>query len=224
MSFESVVIESLLLASSGLLSFGSITIVILLLTSDRGWTNGLGYTLGYYTSYTIIGILVVLLGYQSSTNVQSGSSNILPVILLFLSGLLFFIAFRSWRKPPTTEKKENRFFAIVNGIRPIKAFGFGALVTVINFKNLALFLAAQSVVVLSDLSLMEKLLASVLVAMVFSLSVIIPVILYIIFPNSGKELLSGLKDTIDQHSRIISIWVPILFGLIFALKGVNDLL
>ncbi len=49
-----VIIQSLILASSRLLSVGSITLVILLLISDRGWRNGLGYALGYTSAYTAI--------------------------------------------------------------------------------------------------------------------------------------------------------------------------
>ena len=49
-----VLIQALVLASAGLLSVGSITLVILLLISDRGWYNGLGYALGYTGAYTVI--------------------------------------------------------------------------------------------------------------------------------------------------------------------------
>lgn len=46
-----------------MLSVGSIAIVILLLLSDRGWHNGLGYMLGYVGSYTLTEVSVVLAAY-----------------------------------------------------------------------------------------------------------------------------------------------------------------
>ena len=55
-----VLIQSLFLATSGLLSVGSITLVILLLISDRGWRNGLGYALGYTSAYSLIGVAAVI--------------------------------------------------------------------------------------------------------------------------------------------------------------------
>jgi ABC-type sulfate transport system permease component len=63
-----VLIQALLLASAGLLSAGSITLVILLLISDRGWHNGLGYALGYTIAYTVIGVSAVVLGYRATGN------------------------------------------------------------------------------------------------------------------------------------------------------------
>ena len=75
-----VLIQSLLLASGGMLSIGSITIVILLLISDQGWRNGLAYTLGYVSGYTIIGVSFVWLGYSVVEN-RSGEPGYFSSIL-----------------------------------------------------------------------------------------------------------------------------------------------
>ncbi|MGB7339104.1 MAG: hypothetical protein WBC91_09455 [Phototrophicaceae bacterium] len=56
-----ILVQSLALASGGIVSVGSITIVILLLISERGWRNGLGYMLGYVGAYALIGIAAVIL-------------------------------------------------------------------------------------------------------------------------------------------------------------------
>ena len=134
-----VLLQSLLLASSGLLSVGSITLVILLLISDRGWRNGLGYALGYTSAYTIIGVSVVVLGYSTADNNATEPSLFVPILLIILGSLLLFIGLRNWRRPAANKTEEPRFFSIVDKITPIKAFGFGAMVSVINFKNLAFF-------------------------------------------------------------------------------------
>ncbi|MBI9044979.1 MAG: GAP family protein [Anaerolineaceae bacterium] len=219
-----VLIQALVLASAGLLSVGSITLVILLLISDRGWRNGLGYALGYTSAYTLIGISVVVLGYRSSGNKTGEQSLLLPILLMVLGSLLLWLALRNWRKPVSEEKEEPRFFSIVDKITPPKAFGFGAMVSVINFKNLALFLTALSVVILSDLPISEKIIITLLVVLVFCLSVIIPVSIYILFPKRAKGLLFSIKQFLNQHSRKIGIWAPIIFGFILLLKGISELL
>ncbi|MBT3336467.1 MAG: hypothetical protein HN855_01010 [Anaerolineae bacterium] len=219
-----VILQSLLLASSGLLSVGSITLVILLLISDRGWRNGLGYALGYTSAYTTIGISVVLLGYKSAENAPREPSLFFPILLLIFGTLLLWIAFRNWRKPVSDEQDEPRFFSIVDKMTPQKSFGFGALVSVINFKNLALFLTALSVVVLSEFAISQKLIITLLVALVFCLSVIIPVSIYLAFPKGAKETLNGIKEFLNRHSRPIGIFAPLLFGLIFLIKGFTGLL
>jgi len=219
-----VLIEALILASAGLLSVGSITLVILLLISDRGWHNGLGYALGYTSAYTVIGVSVVVLGFRATGNESREPSLFLPILLLVLGTLLLWLAFRNWRKPVSDEQKEPRFFSIVDKITPLKAFGFGAMISVINFKNLALFFTALSVVIVSDLILTEKIFITLLVVLVFCLSVIIPVVIYLAFPKRAKELLSGIRQFLNRNSHSIGIWAPFVFGLLFLIKGITDLL
>ncbi len=218
-----VLIQSLILAASGLLSIGSITLVILLLISDRGWKNGLGYALGYTTAYTVIGMGTVLAGYRATGGGPAKPSLVFPVVMVALGGLLLWLAIRNWRKPPSDEKKPNRFFAIVDTITPLKAFGFGALVTVINFKNLALYLSAVSVIILSSLPLPQKLTIAALVALVFCLSVIIPVLVYLSAPRRAAETLGAFKFFLERHSRAIGIWLPLIFGIILIMKGLSEI-
>ena len=220
----SVLVQALVLASAGIISVGSITLVILLLISDRGWHNGLSYAMGYTGGYTLIGMTAVLLGYRSSRNDAAEPGLFLPILHLALGTLLLWISLRNWRKPSEAEQKPPRFFDIVDQVTPLKALGFGALISVINFKNLALFLSAQSVIILSELPITEKLVISLLVAIVFCLSVIIPVLIYLLFPRRAKLLLSTIKQTLNRHSRPIGIWIPLIFGLLFITKGITDLL
>ncbi len=217
-------IQSLVLASTGLLSVGSITIVILLLISKRDWKNGLAYALGYTAAYTFIGIAVVVLGYRASENGEGEASILIPILLLIFGTILIWVALKNWRKPKSEEEKESRFLTMIDGITAPKAFGFGAMVTVINFKNLALFMSALSVVILSELVLTEKIIITLLVALVFCLSVIIPVLIYVLFPKRSTDLLKAIKDGLNKYSRPIGIGLPLFFGFVFLMKGITELL
>lgn len=219
-----ILIQALLLASAGILSFGAITLTILLLISDRGWLNGLAFALGYFGGYAALGVAAVLLGYRNAGSSDGGPGVIFPTLLLLLGGLLLWMGWRNSRKPPVENPQPPRFFAMVDSITPIRALGFGALVSVINFKNLALFLTAQSVVILSPLPLAQKLAVSLVAALVFSLAVLLPVLVYLCFPRRADAVLNGLKGWLERHSRAIGIWAPLLFGAIFLVKAVSDLL
>jgi threonine/homoserine/homoserine lactone efflux protein len=219
-----VLIQALVLASAGLLSVGSISLVILLLLSNQGWRNGLSYALGYTSAYTLIGVSVVVLGYRTADSNTGEESFFQPILLLVLGTLLLWLALRNWRKPVSEKKEEPRFFSIVDKITPPKAFGFGAMISVINFKNLALYLTALSVVILSDLSITEKIVVTLLVTLVFCLSVIVPVIIYFSFPNRAKDLLNSIKQFLNRHSRAIGILAPGIFGLLLLIKGISELL
>jgi threonine/homoserine/homoserine lactone efflux protein len=216
-----VLIQSLLLASTGLLAIGSMTLVTLLLLSDQGWRNGLGYALGYISGYSVIGVSIVIVGYRATAGSDGEPGRWTSLLLMALGALLLWLAWRNWRRPASPGQEEPRFFTILNRITPPKAFAFGALVTVINVKNLALFLTALSVVIVSDLPPAQKIFITLLVALVFSLSVMIPLIITFAFPRRSRDLLNRLKNALERHSRPFGIWAPLIFGLIFLLKGIS---
>jgi threonine/homoserine/homoserine lactone efflux protein len=216
-----VLIQSLLLASTGLLAIGSMTLVTLLLLSDQGWRNGLGYALGYISGYSVIGVSIVIVGYRTTAGSDGEPGRWTSLLLMALGALLLWLAWRNWRRPASPGQEEPRFFTILNRITPPKAFAFGALVTVINVKNLAFFLTALSVVIVSDLPPAQKIFITLLVALVFSLSVMIPLIITFAFPRRSRDLLNRLKNALERHSRPIGIWAPLIFGLIFLLKGIS---
>lgn len=128
-----------------------------------------------------------------------------------------------WAQTDFGESRRTTFFSIVDKITPPKAFGFGAVISVINFKNLALFLTALSVVILSELILTEKIVITLLVVLVFCLSVIIPVAIYVSFPKRAKNILNAIKQFLNQYSRPIGIWAPAVFGLFLLFKGITSL-
>lgn len=218
-----VLAETLLLASSGLLSFGSITLVILLLISERGWRNGLAYALGYTGAYSVIGVLVVVVGYRAAQNAGGEPGPLGPTLLVVLGTALLWLSVHNSRNPPAAAAGPPRFFAIVDSVTPPRALAFGALVAVINFKNLGLFLTALSVAVLSDLPLGEKVSVALLAAVVFSLAVIIPVLVYLARPRRANDLLGAFKGTLERHRRPVGIWMPLVFGLLFVARGVAAL-
>ncbi|MBP8108692.1 MAG: GAP family protein [Caldilineaceae bacterium] len=220
-------LQSILLASGGLFSVGSITIVILLLLSDQGWRTGVAYVVGYTGMYTLIGVGVVLVGANVAQNGSGESGNFSSILVMVLGGVLIWLGLRNWRKPvPAADEpvQPPRLFAMLDGITPLKALGFGALVSVVNFKNLAIFLSAISVLLTSDLSTVSKLLIVPFDVLAFCLAVILPVLIYISFPAQANDRLNRFKRSLETHSRAIGIWAPLAFGLIFILRGASGLL
>ena len=217
----SVLIQSVVLTSAGLLSVGSITIVILLLLSDQGGRNGLAYMLGYVGGYMLIGVSVTLVGYTVAEKSSREPRIFLPLLLIILGMLLLWLSQRNWRKPPSEDNTSPRLFSILDKITPPKAFAFGALVTVINFKNLAIYLSAVSISLVSDLPLPSKIIIVFLDALIFCTAVIVPVLIYILFPKQADKILNWIKQALERHSRPIGIWVPLVFGLIFLIRGIS---
>jgi threonine/homoserine/homoserine lactone efflux protein len=217
----SILLQTLALASSGFLSFGSLTIMILLMLSDRGWRNGLAYWLGYISVYAIIGVSVVLLNARIAAPADGSAPTWLPILLFLLGGLLILLSWRNARRPASSTGQPPRFLTLIENITPPKAFGFGALVPVLNFKNLALFLSALTVVMFSRLPVGQKIIVTLLAVLVFCLMVSLPLLIYVLFPRRTDELLHRLKSALERYSHPLGIWAPLVFALLLIIKGIS---
>lgn len=175
-------------------------------------------------TYTLIGVSLIFLGYSASENNSGGSANIYSYLFIDLGLLLLWVTQRNFRQPQTDNNEPSRLIAFVDRFTAPKAFAFGAAVTVINFKNLAIFLSAVSVPLLSNLSILEKMITVIVVVLVFCASVLVPILIYFAFPKQANEKLNWLKQRLESHSRPIGIWVPLIFGLLFLFRGITGLI
>jgi threonine/homoserine/homoserine lactone efflux protein len=217
-----VALQSLVLAAGGLVSPGSITVVILLLMSERGVRRGLAYSLGYLGAYTLIGVGAVAAGYQAAAG-SSGFGVVSSVVFAALGTVLLWIAARNWRRRDVAAEEHPRLLSFVDRITPARALGLGAAVTVVNVKNLAIFLSAVSVALVSDLPLPSKIAIAVLDALVFCGSVVLPVLVYAAAPARARERLGRIQETLAGHGRTIRIWAPAVFGGLFLLQALKGL-
>ena len=224
-----VLLQSLALASVAVLSPGSITIVILLLMSGRGLNNGHGrglhngvaFVSGYLVMYSLIGVGVLVLGVNSAETATTEQSLITSLILIGIGIILLAVAVRNWRKPPpeTQTDQPSRFAKLVDGITPLKAFGFACLAAIFNFKNLTIFLSAVSVLWLSDLALATQLVMVIPLVFVFCASVLIPIAIYLLFPDRASDYLNRIKAAISRYSRPLGIAVLLILGCLLLYRG-----
>lgn len=220
----SVLLQSIVLASGGIVSVGSITIVILFLLSERGRRVGVGYAGGYMLSYTVIGIGVVMLGYRASEQGGGEPSNFLPILFICLGLLLLYLGVRNWRKGPGETDKPPRIFQFIDQFNALKAFGFGLAIGVINFKNLAFFISGLSVVLISGLAIGQQVVVTLLLVLAFCSAVLVPVGIVFLFPQGAEEKLMWIKRGIDVHRYRIGIWLPLVFGVLFVVRGMRGLM
>jgi len=221
-------IQSILVASAGFFSVGSIAITLLLLLSEDGRLKGLAYVLGYVLAYSLIGLGVIVFGseFQQSENERQSLS--FSVVSLVFGIILIFLGIKNWIKARKKEDKStNQSIALLNSIDKMnwpKVFVGGMLISVINVKNLMLFLSAISIVYLNNFSFYFKIINVLAVTLVFCLTVILPVIITFLFPQKSKKILESTKQFLEAKRTSIGVFVPIVFGLFFVFNALFKLL
>ena len=219
---QAAVFESLAVASGGILSIGSILIVLLLLSARGGATKAAAYCAGYCGGYLVMGTGLLVLGHRlaETTPVTAAEpNNVGPTVAIVLGGLLLFFGLKRWRQPPAPDAPPPRLFAHLDQLTAPKALGFGLLVTVINLKNLAIFLSAIAILAEARLPLGQSLPAGVAVTAVFTGAVLAPLIVYALLRERADPWLSALRRFLERNSRPLTIGVMLLFGAVFLLRG-----
>lgn len=222
MRVQAAVLESFAVASGGLLSIGSILVVLLLLSTRGGAGRAAAWYAGYGGGYLAMGQGLLVLGHHvaattPATNAEPGRVG--PAIAVLLGALLLFFGLRRWRRPPAPDAPPPRLFAQLDQLSLPRAFGFGLLVTVINLKNLAIYLSAIGILAEARLPLDQALPAGAAVTLLFTSAVLAPLVVYALLRARADPWLSAFRRVLERHSRPLTIGVMLLFGTLFLLRG-----
>lgn len=212
--------ESLAIAASGWLSIGAILIVLVLMSAERGLTTASMFVLGYWLGYLGVGATALLAGHRLAQ--VDGMGYVVGAVLSFFGVLFIAFAARNLRKVLAGQGDEPpRIFASLDRMRPAKALMFGAMVTVVNVKNLVIFTAAIGQ--LGELSLTYRFLALPLVVAVFCGALAVPLAVRVLSPRRAQTWLARMRTWLETHSRRISIALLSLFGGFFLYRGLSAL-
>lgn len=224
----SVFLQALALASVGIISPGSITLMILLLMSDKGLRTALAFAGGYLLMYSAIGIAVLVFGVSIvETNQATVQSPTTSIVLVGVGVLLLLLSLRSWRQSKTqteTTDTNSRFAKLVAGITPLKAFGLAATISLVNVKNLTIFVSAVSVLLLSTLPLSTTLPMLIPLVLTFCTSILAPLTIYLVFPRYAADYLNRIKTAISRYSSQLSWIVTLALGCFLLYRGLSGLL
>lgn len=213
-----VLLQTLLLASSGLFSVGSISIVLFFLISDVKVERALVYALGYFLSYNLIGLLMLVI---NSRFTLEGSDRFYMVrsILLILLGIFLIIISR--RK---SRSRDSGFIERFREFSTVKVLFLGMFIPIINMKNFALYISSISVVTTSLLFFTEKILITIVATLLFCASLSVPIVVVLIFPSKSEQILQRLNNFIEHHQNSMRVYIPLIFGVILIIRGGVELI
>jgi len=102
-----------------------------------------------------------------------------------------------------------------------KWFGISVFLEITNFGALIICFNATSFVVSANISFIIKIVLHLLNIFCFSLSALLPLLFYVLFPCSSKKILPNFNSYFLKNIRIIVIIIFGLFGFLFLSKGIT---
>lgn len=207
-----------------------VIVVVLLLTGAEGRGKGLAYLVGMIAGSQVTGTLLLFLtasaknaGYKADRSSRIGS------LILLIVGLAFcYLAYRNLHRArsdgASAPARTPGLFKRLDAFTTRGSLGLGVYMSVIGAVNLAMLASAVITIGEYDLGLVEEEIVLIIFSAVSVALVATPVGAAFAFGPRAERVLTRLKGWLLRHFTILSAIIFLIFGLIFAAKGLVGLL
>ena len=188
--------------------------VVLMLATPRARSNGPMFILGWLVGLAIVGVIGLTLAGAAGAS-QSGepstSANRTQVVF---GVLLLIFAFRQWRKRPKPGQEDTmpKWMDAVDHFSPLYASGLGIALSAVNPKNLILSLAAATTIAGTNLPGADQVIAYVVYALIATIGVATPVVIYFTMGNRSAAILTSWKTWLAHNNAAIMAIIFLLMG------------
>ena len=192
-------------------SAAAVIALVLILQGSRALPSGLSFTLGW-----VLGVGVVCaVGVAFGLAVSDDPARWTQWLKTLLGALLLVAAVRKWRQrvPSGQEPTPPKWMSGLQDSAPGRAAVLGFLLGGINPKNLMLTLGAAATLGAADLSSSELWITGIAYVIVASVTVLVPMGIYILMRSKADELLANLGEWMKSNSDAITIVVLVIFGV-----------
>ena len=191
--------------------------VILMLFSRKATVNSLAFLVGWVLALFVVGLVVLAIGLTTSDGEPSTTTGWIKIII----GVLFVaLGVRQWHGRPKKgeEAKTPKWMSAIDDFNAVKSFGVAVLLAAVNPKNLGLTIAAGATISASGLSTGDEIIVLAVFVAIASLSVAIPVLLYLILGSRAEHALTEMKEWLIANNATV---MAVLF-LVLGAKVLGD--
>jgi threonine/homoserine/homoserine lactone efflux protein len=194
--------------------------VVLMLTSRKAKVNGPVFVLGWLIGLGIVGAIVLSLAGAGGASKSGSPATWVSWVKIALGVLLLLVALRQFRGRPHGDEQPQmpKWMATIDKTSPPAAFGLAALLSGANPKNLLLAVAGGAAIAQTGIPGGQQAIAYLIFALIGTLGVGLPVVIYFVMGARSEKLLAGLKDWMTQHNAVIMS----VLCLVIAAKLVGD--
>ena len=190
-----------------------IAALLLMLVTRKAKTNAPLFLLGWLVGLTVVGGVVLLIpGLEAGQGDPTTANGVVKGVLGLL---LLLVAARAWQgRPRDGEMAEPPgWMERVEGFGGGAAMGIGALLTAGNPKNLLLTVGGAATIAAADLTTGEQWIALGVFVLVASVSVILPVVAFLILGERAELAMSNTKDWLIQNNSTVMAVLLLVVGV-----------
>jgi len=207
--------QSLPLAVGVALSPVPIIAVVLMLTTPKARANGPAFVLGWLLGLAVVGAIVLALAGPGGASEEGQPAAWVSWLKLLLGLGLLLVAVRQFRGRPRGDEAAPlpKWMGAIDRFGPGQALGSGAALAGANPKNLLLAVAAAAAIAQTGIAGGQQAVAYAVFAVVGTLGVGAPVVVYFAMGKRSAELLGRLKDWMAHNNAVIMAVLCLVIGV-----------
>ena len=189
--------------------------IVLMLGTPRARQNGPAFAFGWVAGLIIVGGVLLALASGNSQADDGGPESWVSLVKLVLGVLFLLLAARTWRTRPRAgqEAAMPNWMQAIDTFTTGKSLGFGALLSGVNPKNLALTIAAVTAIAQTGSSGGDAAGALAIFILVGSLSILAPVFIYFAIGAKAAVILDEIKQWMAAHNAAIMTVLLLVLGV-----------
>lgn len=205
---------SLPLAIGVALSPVPIIAVVLMLTTPRAKINGPAFVFGWLAGLAVVGAIVLVIAGPSNASSSGAPATWVSWLKIVLGLLLLLVAVRQFRTRPhgTDQAAMPTWMGAIDNFSPAAAFGAGGALAAANPKNLLLAVGGGAAIAQTGIPGAQQAIAYLVFAVIGTIGVGAPVVIYFAMGTRSQELLTKLKDWMAQHNAVIMSVLCLVIG------------
>jgi threonine/homoserine/homoserine lactone efflux protein len=199
--------------------------IILMLGTPRARSTGPAFALGWLAGLTIAGAVMLAIASGNAASSSGEPSTWVGVLQLALGLLFVLLAVKQWRSRPKAgeEAAMPKWMQAIDSFTAGKALGIGVLLSGLNPKNLALTIAAATVIAQAEIPGGQEAVALAFFILVGSLTILTPLGIYFALGADAKRILDGMKAWMAAHNAAIMTVLLLVLGAKLTGDGISGL-
>ena len=202
-----------------------IVAVVLMLVTPQARLNGPAFIIGWLVGLAAVGTIVLAVADPAGASEDDGPATWVSWLKIALGVLLLLLSLRLWRGRPrgAEDPPAPKWMGAIESFTPVKAAGAGALLSGLNPKNLLLAVAAGAAIAGTGISGGEQAAAYAIFALIGTIGVGAPVVIYFVLGDRAPRLLGSLRAWMAHNNAVIMAVLMLVIGAKLVGDGITGL-
>jgi hypothetical protein len=109
--------------------------------------------------------------------------------------------------------------AAVDKLGPVKLFGVGVVIPLMQFRFIALVLVGATVIAEARLSTTQNLISVLWLALLMVWPMLIPVIVFLVLGERREAAMTSMRTWLTRNKRMVNVVVLVVFGILLLAIG-----